>query len=149
MKIVVASDNHGNKEVLNKILNENPDADYYFHLGDSELELNELNPFLCVKGNIDNEYSLPIEKVIDTKECSIYLTHGHAYSSDLRLISKAAKMNDCKLALYGHTHIYLDKVFDGIRIINPGSCSRSKDDGNSYVVILINDGNITVNRIYV
>ena len=28
---------------------------------------------------------------------------------------------------------------NGIRVINPGSCSRSKDDGNSYIILTIND----------
>lgn len=147
MKIVVISDSHGNIDVLNKVLKDNPDADYYFHLGDSELEASELSPFLSIKGNIDYDYSLPMDRVVDTKYGSIYLTHGHAYSGDVNLIAKAAKMNDCSIALYGHTHIYLDETMDGIRVINPSSATRSKDGQNSYVIIYLDDKGIDVKRV--
>lgn len=36
LKIVVISDTHGDKGIIQKIALQEYDADYYFHLGDSE-----------------------------------------------------------------------------------------------------------------
>lgn len=146
MKIVVVSDNHRNYEVLQKILRDQPDADYYFHLGDSEMDLDEIMPFASVRGNVDDDYNLKSERIIDIKDHSIYLCHGHAYSGDENLIAKNAKACGCDIALFGHTHCFLDKTIDGIRIVNPGSCSRGKDGHNSYVILIISD-DIKVERI--
>ena len=149
MKIIVVSDNHKNYLIIQKILSDNPDADYYFHLGDSEMDEDELRPFACVRGNVDDDYSVKSERIIDVGKHSIYLCHGHAFSGDENLIAKYAKQIGCDIALYGHTHIFLDKNINGIRVINPGSCSRSKDDGNSYVILTINDDDIDVKRVMI
>lgn len=149
MKIVVVSDNHTNYSVLNKILNDNPDADYYLHLGDSEMEKYELRPFVSVRGNVDFDYDYPIDRIIDIGNHSIFMTHGNAYSADLNLLSRAGKMNDCDIVLCGHTHVYLDTTINGVRIINPGSCSRPKDGTNgTYCIINIDKNNeILVKRV--
>lgn len=146
MKIVVVSDSHKNEMVLNEILSANPDADYYFHLGDSEMYLEDIKPFVSVKGNVDFDYNLPSDRVVDTSLLSIYMCHGNLYYSDPRLIAEAAKENKCKIALFGHTHEFYSQIINDIYVINPGSCSRSKDGHNSYVIINIDD-KIDVKRI--
>lgn len=151
MKIVVVSDNHGNREVLNKILNDNQDAHYYFHLGDSEMDANDLFPFACVKGNIDYDYNLPYDKVVDVLNHSFFLCHGNSYSLEYNLLARAGKMNDCDFVLFGHSHCFEDIVVDGVRLINPGSCSRPKDGFNpSYAIINIDDitDEISVERVF-
>lgn len=148
MKIVVVSDNHGNYSVLKEILDAHQDADYYFHLGDSEMEIDEIKPFCGVRGNVDFDYNFPFDKVIDVGEHSFYLTHGNAYSSDVNLLSKAAKNLSCDFVLFGHTHSFYNQTIDGIRVINPGSCSRPKDGTKpSYAIITINDNQIDVKRV--
>ena len=146
MKIVVVSDNHGDYEVLNKILRDNPSADYYFHLGDSEMDEDELRPFASVRGNVDDDYNLHSERIIDVGGHFVYMCHGHGFSGDEELIAKNAKACDCDIALFGHTHCFLDKTIKGVRTINPGSSSRGKDGHNSYVLLEI-DKDIKVNRI--
>ena len=147
MKIVVVSDNHKNYMVLEKILNDNPDADNYLHLGDSEFDMLDIRPFAGVRGNVDDDYDYPIEKVIDLPNGhSIYMCHGNAYSGDATLIAKAAKDMGCDIALFGHTHIFYNQVINGISVINPGSCSRSKEGPNSYAIINIGES-IDVYRI--
>ena len=149
MKIIAVSDNHGNEMVLKKILQDHPNADYYFHLGDSEMDIKELRPFCSVRGNVDFDYELPSEKIVDLKNHRFLLTHGNIYSGDPNLIVNSARQQGCDVALFGHTHRFLDKTINGIRIINPGSCRHSKDmTPASYAVITINDRDlISVERV--
>ena len=51
MKIVVISDNHGDKDVIERIVNIHKDADLYLHCGDSQMFDHEIYPFISVKGN--------------------------------------------------------------------------------------------------
>ena len=140
MKIVVCADNHGSIKALKTILNRHQDADYYFHLGDSELTVDELRPFTSIRGNNDYDYNLPIDRIVDTRCHSFYLTHSHLYSSNIDLLKKAGKMNDCDVVLFGHTHEFYDQTIDGIRLINPGSCRNNRGGYKpSYLVLNIDD----------
>ena len=146
MKIVVCADNHSSKKALESILNKHQDADYYFHLGDSELTVDLLKPFASVKGNNDFDPNLPIDRVVDTKHHSFYLTHSHTYSSNLELMVKAAKQNDCDVCLFGHSHEFYDQTINGVRLINPGSCRMNRGGYKpSYLVLDVDDnGNMDV-----
>ena len=44
MKIVIAGDNHGEKDSLKKIVNKEPNTDLFLHTGDSLLLDYELTP---------------------------------------------------------------------------------------------------------
>ena len=59
------------------------------------------------------------------------------------------KIEKCDVVMFGHTHEFLDEEYKGIRLINPGSCFRSRDNsGPSYALINIEEnGTITVERI--
>lgn len=147
MKIVVVSDNHGNEEVLKEIEYKHYNADYYFHLGDSQMGIESLRPFVSVMGNNDYDFNLPSERVIDVGKYSFYLTHGHAYGCDLKMLYKQAKILKCDFVLFGHTHEYLDTTIGNIRILNPGSCSNNRfGKYPSYIVIEINNNEIVVNK---
>lgn len=147
MKIIACSDNHNNLDVIEDILNKHQDADYYFHLGDSEFESFLLKPFASVMGNNDIDYDLPNERIIDTGIIRIYLTHGHTYSCDLDLMSKVAKTNNCQLVLFGHSHEYLDTTYNGIRFINPGSCKFNRINGDKTYVVINVDKNGKIDAI--
>lgn len=144
MKIVLCSDNHSNFSVLAKILALNPDGDYYWHLGDSESKtVDRLSPFVSVLGN--NDYlDLPIYRVIEVGKHRFLLTHGHRFlSSDLNTLYYLAKQNDCDVVLYGHTHMFSDISYNGVRFINPGSCSHNRDGSKpSYALLNIRDKDI-------
>ena len=143
MKILAVSDNHGNDLVIKEILNSNQFCDYYFHLGDSEMEIQDLKPFISVKGNMDYDYSLPMDRIVDVNDHSIYLCHGQSYYGDPELIAEYAKKVGCDIAIFGHTHRFFDQTINGVRVINPGSCTRPKD-GNlpTYAIIDINNSPI-------
>ena len=139
MKIVVCSDNHSNFLVIKKILIDNPSADYYWHLGDSEADsLDELKPFISVKGNNDF-LDLPKARVIELNNHRFLLIHGTGIITlGIEYFVDIAKNNDCDIVLYGHTHRPSDKTVDGIRLINPGSCNYNRSYANpTYAIINI------------
>ncbi len=144
MKIVLCSDNHSNFLALDKILSDNPNADYYWHLGDSESNsIDRLSPFVSVLGN--NDYlDLPIYRVIEACNHRFLLTHGHRFlGNDLNALYYLAKENNCDVVLYGHTHMFSDYSYNGVRFINPGSCSHNRDGNKpTYVILNINNKNI-------
>lgn len=143
MKILVCSDNHSNFEVLKKILNDNPDCDYYWHLGDSECsDEKELSPFISVLGN--NDYiKLPYARIIEVGGHRFLLTHGHRHlRSDLNNLYLYALENNCDVVLYGHTHMFSDYTHNNVRLINPGSCKHNRDGSKpSYIIMEIDDEN--------
>ena len=62
---------------------------------------------------------------------TIYLTHGHHYN-----IENPLPMKEGDIMMYGHTHVPLDEVRNGIRFLNPGSVSIPKQDsGHGYIVL--------------
>lgn len=152
MKIVVASDNHGNLSAIRKIIMDNPNADYYWHLGDSCLEdINSLRPFISIRGNNDYDISLPLQRVIDIDNHKILLIHGHKHIyGDLSYLYEYAKSLNCDIVLYGHTHMYDDREYKGVRFINPGSCSFNRDgDEPTYCILDINKDSIKAIKKYV
>jgi len=70
---------------------------------------------------------VPIFNVLEACGQRIFFTHGHRNSLYLGTgeIVSAAKKNNCKIALYGHTHIAAEKLGE-IFTINPGSCFRPR-----------------------
>lgn len=148
MKILICSDNHGDQNVLLEMVNKHNDCDYYWHLGDSEFfDINDLYPFISVKGN--NDYlDLPISRIINLKEHNFLLIHGTGltyYGYD-ELI-KLTKKKNCDVLVFGHTHIPYDDVIDDIKVINPGSCYHNRNLSKpSYIIMNIDEeGNIENN----
>jgi hypothetical protein len=119
MKIVIVSDSHRDSDVLERIVLMNR-ADYYLHAGDSCVPEMLLDPFLAVKGNCDF-YHYPLERLVQTGNVLIYLHHGHAYP--LSQMIPRAKSFGCQVVIFGHTHVPMVKVIDGIVVVNPGSVS--------------------------
>ena len=148
MKIVVVSDNHGNKNHLIDIISMHPDADQCIHLGDSEFQFHDsvLKPFKKVGGNCDFDMNYPKESVIETPFGQCFFTHGHLYSVNRNrdnLAQKAIEKN-CNIALYGHTHIMNVELIDGVWCINPGSISQSRDHNEETYAILTLEQNAKV-----
>lgn len=133
MKIIVTSDIHGKKEIIDKLLYDY-DADMYLDCGDSELSDYDLKNFYSVRGNCDYNY-LPSYRVINIDDnINIFITHGHLYSLDEMI--KNAKYRNCNIIIHGHTHIKrFDKV-DNLYILNPGSLSKPRNkESNTFLEI--------------
>ena len=103
--------------------------------------LNSLkNEILAIRGNCEAEVDqmmleFPVladyAAIMTAAGQTIYLTHGHHYNIDNPL-----PMKEGDVMIYGHTHVPLDEVKDGIRFLNPGSVSIPKQDsGHGYIVL--------------
>ena len=154
MKILVVADTHKNYAVLETAVKKNPDADMLIHLGDGEHEFNDINhafpqlPMVYVGGNCDfgNHKTTHIVHACGYK---IFCCHGHTLGvrEGLGLLVNNAKQNDCKIALYGHTHLYRTEIVDGVFVMNPGSLDspRGKNKPTFGVIELNEKGQIKMN----
>ena len=147
IKICLCSDNHGDYDVIQRILSANPDCDYYIHCGDSMLETDQLSPFISVQGNCDyyDEYDKRI--VLEIADKRILLIHGNGYIDNQDLLDYLIEEEKIDIVFYGHTHRFSDFIYENIRYINPGSCRNNRDGTRpSYALVYIDDDNITVKR---
>ena len=147
-RIVLISDNHGNREILMRIDGMYPTADYYLHCGDSLMDASDLRPFASVKGNCDRE-DFDFSKILEIEGHKIFMCHGHTYGNcDLKTLSNAAKQYGCDLVFFGHLHRFIDEICDGVRLINPGSCSYNKDRSKPcFALVDVSEDIVNVKRI--
>ncbi len=147
--IVLISDNHGQKECLTYIRRTYPKADYYIHCGDTELPPYLLDGFAVVQGNNDFYNQYPLRKVLEIGGHRILVTHGHRdmIFGKFEMLAAKAKAFDCDVVFFGHTHIYHDNTYDGVRVLNPGSIWRNRDGSKpSYMIVTIDGDSITAER---
>lgn len=149
IKICLAGDNHGHKELIQKIIKDNPDCDYYFHTGDSMLEEEDIFPFESVSGNCDEMFDYPDERLYELCGHKILLFHGTNQAAFDIALSEYAKSRKADIVFYGHTHRFRNEIYDDIHFINPGSCYKSRNlNSPSYALVnLSDDGTVEVNII--
>ena len=96
--------------------------------------------FYTVKGNCDFGSSLPVVEEFCVDGVRFMATHGHIYNVKYGLfdIDRAAREKKVDVVLYGHTHVAMDVVRDGIRFFNPGSLGF----GGTFGVIEVKDGQV-------
>ena len=149
MKYLVVSDSHGMDYELNDLLEMYPNMDGYFHLGDSELSKQDMQGFQAVIGNNDYNY-LPNMLVVAVGNKKAVLVHSHR-QGPFHLVANLATLareQEADFVFYGHTHVFADEIYDGIRVMNPGSLWRSRDNGShSYAIFEIDEeGNTSFTR---
>lgn len=150
MKILVVSDSHRNTSALDKILLREQTCNEVFFLGDITDDIEDFKiiypnkNFHIVSGNCDYYSFFPNVGLECIEGVNIIFTHGHTYNVKYgtEALLSAAIARNCKLALYGHTHIPSVDIKNGIFLVNPGSCGSSRGSGETYAVIDITDGNI-------
>ncbi|AQW22192.1 YfcE family phosphodiesterase [Lentilactobacillus curieae] len=131
-KLLVVSDNHGDQQILTKILHQFGDqVDYRFHNGDSELSIDSplVQQFNIVKGNMDFE-DFPLENVVNIGDDVVYQTHGHLKNVNqsplnLELTARSVSAN---IALFGHTHQLMCTMDGSLLLVNPGSISQPRGE---------------------
>lgn len=148
LKIVLCADNHGDYSSIEKILSDNPCADHYFHLGDSSLAPEQIEPFVSIKGNNDWDYEYPKRMIFETGKHRILLMHGDGLTYSLDSLADRTRKEGCDTLFFGHTHRFFDGSKNGIRMINPGSsfCNRDYSDPCYAIVTIGDDGSISVER---
>ena len=114
MKIILVSDTHTNASVLAKVKEKFPGYDHYIHCGDILVSPDNACGFHAVAGNLDDTTLYPQESVLN--------------AGRLRIL------------IFGHSHIYYDGEVDGIRLLNPGSLWKSRDNSpRTFMVVTIED----------
>ena len=76
-------------------------------------------PFPCM-----STYS---QLMVDGK--TFFLTHGHHYHPDA-----LPQLMPGDVFLFGHTHVKMDRMYQDIRCLNPGSVSIPKDGSHSCLI---------------
>ncbi len=143
MRILVISDSHKRGDIVEKIIKRESEAKHIFFLGDVVGDIEDFEYlyddrcFHIVAGNCDCgafKKSVDIETVEGVR---ILFTHGHTLGVKygIERLGNYARDNMCSIALYGHTHISRISYDNGLYIVNPGSCSCSREGYNSYAVI--------------
>ena len=119
IKIGVLSDTHGllRPEVMDQLQG----CSAILHGGDINKQeildrLGEIAPVYVVRGNNDKEWAEYIPDTLMEEVCGlrIFMVHNKKYIP--------GDLVDVDLVIYGHSHRYDEKVVDGIRFLNPGSC---------------------------
>jgi putative phosphoesterase len=149
------SDSHGNLQNIEKIVKNEPKAEIFVHLGDTEPEVASLSArhpdkdIRYVRGNNDYSASAPLFLIIDTPLARIFACHGnrHRVYDGTDILRNAAIENDCKVACFGHTHRYHYAYDDGVYLLNPGSCARPRDSlVPSYAFIDLTERGIVIGK---
>lgn len=148
-RILVFSDTHGDISLCKDIIEKIP-SDIILHAGDYVTDAQNLKKLYpdkrieYVKGNGDAFSYAPSNAVIELDRIRIFITHGHneqvKTDTELKKLIAVTKENNCTVAVFGHTHIGLEREEDGIKILNPGSSKY----GRCYGVIEIEDGKASV-----
>lgn len=148
MKILVISDSHGKNGRMELAVEQESPLDRIVHLGDLEggedlLEAIAPCPVEIVCGNNDFFSPYPREKVIELEGIRIFMCHGHNYgvSMGLERLAEAARMRDCTIAMFGHTHCPVVSQVGDIKVVNPGSISYPRQENRrpSYIVMNVDE----------
>ncbi len=133
------SDSHGCNRELEYVMHKESDADMFLHCGDICVDEFTYPEIITVCGNNDY-YNYPMKKIIEVEGHRIIMFHSHQFSflkRDEKMV-QAAIENNCDIVCYGHTHVAVDKIENGIHLINPGSLYHSRDGRPiSYAILTI------------
>jgi putative phosphoesterase len=152
MRILILSDNHGDRDNIDRIIKLYSPLDRIFSLGDSEMKENELSDLgiVGVKGNYPFEPKFPYELKFIFEGWSMLLTHGHLYHVKMGLSKLLQKAYDEKvdIACFGHTHRTHLEESAGIILLNPGSLSNWRSHENpTFAVVEMEEKELDV-KIY-
>jgi len=147
--ILVISDSHGKRELVDSLLSKIDNYDYVIFCGDGIEDIYNMtlafpDKIVAVVGNTDwGKDDFPDERFINIENVRIMITHGHRYNVKYGIdsLTFAARNNMADCVLFGHTHQAIELNYYGTTLINPGSL---KDNG-SYCEIIIKNGNIFAN----
>ena len=136
MNVWIASDIHGSALYCRKLLDlmEKRGADRLVLLGDLLYHGPRNDRILCVHGNCDAEVDqmvlhFPIEADFQVEElCGrrLFLTHGHHFNVDQR--PSQTLLDGAGYVVYGHFHVPMRRLEDGVWYWNPGSVSIPKEN---------------------
>ncbi len=144
MKILLASDSHGEINILKNLVKMYPKMDLYLHCGDSELDPYTISPFFSCKGNCDYHEDFLKQIKINTPYGYLFMQHKNDFPLNV------VYDESIKIFLSGHTHIPSIKKIGDKYFINPGSITRPRGGNNpSYIILTIEKDKIDAKIIYI
>lgn len=127
-EFIVCSDNHGAISPLELIPLKYPNIKTKIHCGDVELPPQYLEGYDVISGNNDFSGDYPDTLIVEVDNIRILVIHGHQYYFDrLEKLAKRAINNHCQVVCFGHTHVFEEKLVNGVLCINPGSLRYNRD----------------------
>jgi putative phosphoesterase len=175
MEIAILSDTHipnQAEQLPDQFRNHIEDADHVIHAGDfgskDALEdIRELaSDLTTVYGNADpNDIDLPAVASTEVGGVTFVVTHGNVNHVERAVYSSAgtvyrgdwmdaiadtararADAEEPIVGVGGHTHEVMDKTYDGIRVLNPGSATGvgPADGTATMMTVEVTDGDTTV-----
>jgi putative phosphoesterase len=157
MKVLIVSDTHGRDHYLLKTLEKVRPIDMLIHLGDFEGGEEYIRsiancPTEMVSGNNDFFNGLPKEKIIRIGKYTVVLTHGHRYGVNYSLsgVLELAQGHKADIVMFGHTHMPIIDLSNGVWAINPGSLALPRQLGKIPTFIIMDidsrgDAHFTLN----
>lgn len=147
MMLLILSDSHGSTVFLEQALKRERGADIIVHLGDGADDLDMLREFTGGRlvyqcsGNMDIYRCDYSERCIFPAEnVTVFACHGHRYDvkSGLYRLSLAAREQNARICLFGHTHSQFADDTDGLLLLNPGSIRKG-----DYAVVTVTGENVS------
>lgn len=149
-KIVVISDNHGNKNIMQQVI-ETERPDLKIHLGDSQMQASEIKMMFdyYVGGNNDVNFQNE-ELVFEIEGVKIGICHGHTFnfsyfdqSTMVESLLTFAKHHHVKIMMFGHTHVPFFQKINEIILLNPGSIFLPRQsDKKTYATLILNNAKV-------
>lgn len=146
MKVGIVSDSHGSYRDIDLML-AHPEArkvKLWLFAGDIAMDADYLamvtdKEVIRVAGNNDWPGGrLPDYETADIAGHTILLTHGHLFGVNFghdKLV-QAAQDVGADIAVYGHTHVAVEKIKDQVLVLNPGSVARPRDARNGSFMVM-------------
>jgi len=149
LRVLVFSDTHGKLDLALEVIKKER-ADYVLHAGDLIHDARALAavvdvPVYGVAGNCDLPGSGPEEELLPLGGTRILLVHGHGFRVKVSYqgIFYRAREKEADALVFGHTHVPMNEMHQGILLFNPGSISRPQPGNRpSYGILVIEDNKI-------
>jgi putative phosphoesterase len=132
--IVIMSDSHSERRVIESIKNEYKDkTSAIIHCGDSELPSDDKiwQGITVVAGNCDYDPGYKGFQLLEADGQRIVVTHGHLYGLNVLTLGTLPYLAEQELAdvlCFGHVHRPVAELIDKRLFINPGSVAQPRGD---------------------
>ncbi len=77
--------------------------------------------------------------MLETPAGRIAITHGHTENVDVTLqnLVYLAQEYECRAVCFGHTHVPINEIENGIRLLNPGSLSNPRGGSKPSCALMV------------
>lgn len=156
MRVALVSDSHVPGRaggIPEEVLEACEDADMTAHAGDFVSQeaydtFEATGEFVSVRGNMDRVSGLPGTESFVAGGVEFVMTHGTGSPAGYEdRVAEAAhsEAGEDAVAVCGHTHEVMDKVHDGVRLLNPGSCTGAPPgDRATMMLVEAEEGSLDV-----